>query len=1146
MPNQKKFTSEQLDAIEAREPVIVVSAGAGSGKTTVLCERIKRLHVDEHIPLDKILVITFTVASSLDMKAKLSAMDGIDAKELENMFIGTFDAFFLDFVKRFGYLIGVDNNLSIIDDVVYKNIILSSTIKLLNDIDANSHDSALSDFCARYCEGNINNFITNLVNVYLTITSFHPFSALCDTNRKAMSEELKQKHHQAFDEYHRVLADDLKSKIIHIDNLLNHCNINVNIKSQLKELLKLTRDDFLTALRNNVISINDGFKVVTNFYKAQKDIIYKYRGLKKSKSEETITDSQFQDAVNILLKIRNCFDPQLKKMFDQLIEENSDFEPKTFDKKKFTSSLTKALENPWNECKEILSILEFTHNDKNNLKQRFKTVFERDTQLLFELLCDIDQSVEKQKLELNRFTYVDVVDMVRRILDLVNDQHIVNQGVEEVRNFCENFDEVMIDEFQDTNEAQKAVIDRILDIGNGRLFVVGDVKQSIYRFRNADPTLMINLIEEINDHDGQLIQLNTNFRSEKNVIEGINTIFERLMTVDRGEVEYQKGHQLEAFNENSTTDCGVFGYKYDKDEIKLLFNGLTDKELPNQQDIVESYLILSDIKHRLETSNSENDHDQCNPNDFCVLTPKKSCLLVLNKMAQKMNIKISTQQEVKINEHPVWEVICDIMSLMCNHDVDLHLYNLLHSFLYQIDDNKLHRLFYNKHDVYHDNKVSPIKNKIDALNEALIKFGPKFVIELIFNEFPFAQQLPTIAVEHEIHNTMSKIKELLIAMIDHGYSISDVLKAITELETFELLKLVCDPPLCKDKDYVQAMTIHKSKGLEFKTLYLMGMGSKVNVGGTGCFNYSTDYGLAFDIRLALTDDDLGTENLETINYDCDIQQPITNTLGMESNGLGIIKVKTPSNELYANIKKNNEAHELIRQYYVALTRAKQRFILFTIDNPSTDCRCRVINDECFDLFDPYKPFYDQQLSTIVDNANKTWFKSSCSVKKEERNYTVNEHAHSMSFVAHERASRRDQTILDQNARNHIKKGDFLHRVLSNIDFVNPQIPHGLNDEYKTIILSLLSNELFQNVLESYTEVEFQDDQQHIKGSIDLILRKADGYHIIDYKLNNIDKDEYKKQLTMYYNYLSRVVDEPIMCHLYALEQHYTKQIEPYK
>ena len=126
---KRVLNPQQQQAVDANSLDIIVSAGAGSGKTEVLRQRIARL-IKDGLKLDQLLVITFTVASAQEMKERIAQIDGVSQQDLDQAYINTFDAFFLDFVKRFGYLIGIDNNITIIDNNILNYQIINHSEKV--------------------------------------------------------------------------------------------------------------------------------------------------------------------------------------------------------------------------------------------------------------------------------------------------------------------------------------------------------------------------------------------------------------------------------------------------------------------------------------------------------------------------------------------------------------------------------------------------------------------------------------------------------------------------------------------------------------------------------------------------------------------------------------------------------------------------------------------------------------------------------------------------------------------------------------------------------------------------------------------------------------------------------------------------------
>lgn len=377
---KRVLNPQQQQAVDANSLDIIVSAGAGSGKTEVLRQRIARL-IEDGLKLDQLLVITFTVASAQEMKERIAQIDGVSQQGLDQAYINTFDAFFLDFVKRFGYLIGVDNNITIIDN----NILNYQIITSINELVDNEYQNEQTiDFIARYFAADRQNFIKAMVNLYSSVVNQIDINEL---NEYAINRYIKDNVEQ----YYQLVKDQLTT-------ILNKTSYNEELDMQINELLA----------QPSIIDFCQAFSQV-NFKKLRKLI-----------KDNLIDDDQ--QVVNIA-----------KSLYDTFLTDNPASSKNRID----TDTIAKE-----------------------------QTIYYKDCSFLIDFIKAIDEQVKSKKMSLNRFTYTDIMLMVKEILTLNN---------QDVRIFCNKFKEIMIDEYQDTNLLQNQIIDLLRKLNpEARLFTVGD------------------------------------------------------------------------------------------------------------------------------------------------------------------------------------------------------------------------------------------------------------------------------------------------------------------------------------------------------------------------------------------------------------------------------------------------------------------------------------------------------------------------------------------------------------------------------------------------------------------------------------------------------------------------------------------------
>ena len=993
---------QQQQAVDANSLDIIVSAGAGSGKTEVLRQRIARL-IKDGLTLDQILVITFTVASAQEMKERIAKIECVSQQDLDRAYINTFDAFFLDFVKRFGYLIGIDNNITIIDN----NILNYQIITSINDLVDNEYQNEQTiDFIARYFAADRQNFIKSMVNLYSSVVNQIDINELNENM-------IKQFIDANFDQYYQTIQKKLKvilkgtTSNQELEEKINHLLNQPTLVEFCQAFSQVNFKEFSKLIKNNLIDDND-------------------------------------EIFNIA-----------KSLYDTFLSAHP------------TSSKNRI--------------------DINTIKKE-KEIYLNDCIYLIDLIKAIDVRVKAKQINLNRFTYTDIMLMVKQILLSDN---------KEVIAFCSQFREIMIDEYQDTNLLQNQIIDLLRTLNSqARLFTVGDAKQAIYRFRNASPAFFNQRIIDCDQsNDGEVIYLSTNYRSGEHIVKSINSLFNEFMTEEHGQVDFKANHQLDFAKHNQSIGSKIEYFQYEEDYIKDI---LQDPYLTDAKLAYESYLILTDIKEKIKQG--------AKAQEFCILSRGKTKFLYLERFARQLDIPISVQKDESVVDNPLWDCIYDILCCYSKKDYKFHLYSLLHSFLFAVNDNELHKLFtLEEKELTNHESVAMVEEKLKTLKHIEQTHGPSYMFKQIFSIFPFKERLKYIAQDNNIKLILENIFDLINSFSDHLLSIKDIVTIIDTLKQYDLLNLLYELPL--DSNSVNAMTIHKSKGLEFKYVYIMALSTKGN-NTTNTFNFDPTIGFKF--------------------------KPIAE----EDKEGKYIQLPSVIDDNYKSINKLQDMHELVRIIYVAITRSKEECILLCSDKLRSDYTDYELKPYLY-LLDSYH-FTNEDVeacSETILQLNKNMFATTSSALKVD---VVNNQEQEVHYYQHHRASRDDVNLKDHHVDEILRTGDYYHRFLSTIDYTNLQ-PIGVK-EIDHVIQNMQQQSLFNNVLNYYQEVEFYDNEAGIHGFIDLMLEKEDGLYIIDYKLNEIDKEFYDKQLNTYRNYVSKITNKPVKCYLYSLTKDIKKEV----
>ena len=481
------WTKEQSQAINDRGHNIIVSAGAGSGKTAVLSERVitnlkRGMHINE------MLLLTFTKAASGEMRERIrkkikkeeSLKEELDL--IDTAYITTFDSFALSIVKKYHYLLNLSKDIKIIDN----ETITLKKIELLNNIIDSYYEKEDKDFI-------------DLINTFCIKDDEEIRKSILDISNKLDMLSNKEKYLDLYiDKYYNELFID--------ENVTKYINL---IKEKVLEI------------KNELNNLS--YYVDNKYYDKINESLYNLLN--------TNTYEEIKQNLNIKL-------PILKTDYNEakIIKENIS-----------------------NLIKEIKSLT--TYENETELKQSIiKT--KPYVQAIINIIKDFTKEVKKYKKEYNIYEFTDISIMAINIVK--NNEEIK----EELKN---HFKEIMIDEYQDTSDLQEEFISLI---ENNNVYMVGDIKQSIYRFRNANPIIFKTKYDKYTKHiDGEKIDLNKNFRSRQEVLENINLIFNMIMDDEIGGADYIKQHQMifgnnTYNNEGKTEQNNNFEiYKYSSDTI---------------------------------------------------------------------------------------------------------------------------------------------------------------------------------------------------------------------------------------------------------------------------------------------------------------------------------------------------------------------------------------------------------------------------------------------------------------------------------------------------------------------------------------------------------------------------------------------------
>jgi len=693
-------------------------------------------------------------------------------------------------------------------------------------------------------------------------------------------------------------------------------------------------------------------------------------------------------------------------------------------------------------------------------------------EIIIEIIKEFDKKINKYKNDNDLYEFIDIAKMAIKLVE----------ENESIRNELK-YNEILIDEYQDTNDLQDLFISYI---ENNNVYMVGDIKQSIYRFRNANPKLFKDKYDNYSTSNGGLkIDLNKNFRSREEVLNNINLIFNQVMDDSFGGANYIKEHQMVH---------GNLDYSL-KDNIDYNIQILNyENDIKYKKNEIEIFSVASDIKNKISNYKifDKGILRKIKYSDIAILMDRTTDFNLYKKIFEYLGIPITLYMEEKVNDSIELNLIKNILTFMKTDDEVKKKYSfvsILRSYLFNLDDNIIFEYLAN--------------NDYSYLDEYLIDGNtPYDITELIIEKYDFYNKMITVGNIESRMAVLDYLLDLGLNLTNMGYSINEYLNYLETVieENVEIRYSVSS----KENDSVKIMTIHKSKGLEFPICYYTGL--------TSSFNMS--------------------ELKEMICYDKNIG------IIVPTNNNGI------KNTIYKILLKNSyykeEISEKIRLFYVALTRAKEQMVILLpkkeIEENSIDkMSYKSLGDIIYSILNSLGVYIknveikDIEITKKYNMVKETNYQDKIeyvSDKIIKTNFDVEE-----KEIEKNRYSKVNNDIYSVKDYKNIEYGKYIHGLFEKIDFLNPDFTNMNSFEQEKISL-FLKNPIFNNVINIYKEYEFIYNNRH--GIIDLLLEYENEYKIVDYKLKNITDEAYIEQLKGYKEYIETITNKKVEVYLYSI------------
>ena len=877
------FNKQQTEAINlSKDTNVLISAGAGSGKTATLSEKVLRMIETEEIKPSQLLVLTFTnnAAHSMKMKIQKKFMNKDNSKFKDQMLsshIQTFDSFMQYLVKSHASDLQISDSFTIANDTLMAVKKEEFLDEIFNDYFTNHHE-VLAKMISKYSfvdEKPLKEIITYLYFQLNKLTPSQKNKVLHDYDSNYFTKEF-------YTDCVNKLYSLCKDNIIVSLKLANFANNNFK-----KE------DDENVDLLNKLNMLLYAYKSYRNTYECDVKAI------------------TFKDDIEIDLykKILTLLECKTDSFFNEYNNVVNYIVTNKLTSKRGSSLAFKLMCYPFTN-KNFLSIKSLSQlsNDIESDFNKYMSLKD-DVHFFLDILNKLYFKLKEYKDSNQLYTFSDIAEMASILLADKKFEHVCDE-------LKSTYKYIMIDEYQDTNDSQEIFINTLLEKSKdgtfAKVFCVGDAKQSIYAFRNSNVELFRARQEKYNNSDdSKVIYMNTNYRSGKKLLDDINYIFKFYMTLDHGGINYLDDSEQLKYDDKAN----IYGLDYDGFGIERIISQCGDDDNNSIYDY-EILAIIDDIQTKIKNEYLIYDKDEetnkirpCKYSDFCILTRNKSTFELFQKYFNVYSIPLNVKLSSELTEQQPIIVLTSLLNLIkiinSNDKADIisikHLLcSLARSYIYNKDDNYVQNII-SSNDIFNNDIYLEIKNfvKVNRNNNSIIIF------DSLLNDFKMISNLSLLKNVNNSINKLESLRNIFASQVNIGYGIDNFVSFLENMSYYKVL--MKDDSTFAIENAVDLMTIHASKGLEKKIVY-MPLSTNKLARGNNMIESNCDFSLDYGILLP--------------DYDIEYED-VKNNIDYQKNILTIPYI------LYKNL--NNETKvdidEHVRLLYVALTRAQNKVII---------------------------------------------------------------------------------------------------------------------------------------------------------------------------------------------------------------------------
>ena len=854
--NLDGYTDNQKEAIVTTDSNLLVTASAGSGKTRVLVTRISYILHEKLASINEILVMTFTNLASMEMKQRIK-------QDLENL--ASSDEHFINELQQ------------------------------LNTADIFT----------------IHKFCQKVIKEYFYQTATDPNFTILDDNKAQFLID------ESMTEAINVELENGNNRFLKLYKLFNEKRNDIVFRQECVKLLNFLKSKqdyklFISEFLNNTYNNNLEENKIINYYNLFISDFVEYYKKMLTQIKLDAECYKIDKLVIILDKYLDYINQLSSKTFVQRVDiltkdvvfDRLDIRKLDESQEEIKNNAKTVINNFKSEIANVKKILSF----KNEIEIKQNIVGDKELiEEFVEFVLKVDEIYANKKSKIN---VLDFNDLEHKCLQTLQNENIA-------KSIKQKYKYVFIDEYQDTNDIQEAILSKICNDNN--LFMVGDIKQSIYRFRECCPQIFINKYNNYtyDISKGKVISLNENFRSDEQILNFSNFVFNNIMTSVTSCVDYKNTAKFiygKKFVSSNNSTYPVVSIKLLEEDEKQdeepceVYNMFTASKTTIEKSKIkdETKLIAKEIYKLLNNKIFDKDLNMWRNikfDDIAILTRNKQGVIntVINELKNN-NIPCEATFSTNIFNSFENKLIINYLELINNFNNDIALTSVLSSFMYQLSFEDIQNILMQGKDSFKENIDVYLQKNNNSISEKLIKLKSDVekyklmlnfcllddLVKQIIKDFEFEKHCLLFNNKAERLQNIELLKTHVNSCKD--FSLLEYVKFVNDFAKNKESEIT----ISNEQNSVKVITIHASKGLEFPVVFLINADGKfASKSSMSKLITSQEFGVALN------------------NYDD--------------------KENVEHNSIIKNIFKisNNyqEKQEEMRLLYVALTRAKNHLII---------------------------------------------------------------------------------------------------------------------------------------------------------------------------------------------------------------------------